>query len=248
MHVLVRQAAVILDPDPSQQLATRTAAIAALTAALAAAADDIRGHPAIALEAQHARYIASTTPDPGLTADALDLLGWLGRYDYRAGRYASARDLQQRTYDTFRRVLGEDHPDTLESANNLAVMLEDLGELRGARDLQQRTYDSCRRVFGEDHPNTLTSANNLASTLRALGDLGGARDLHQRTYDTCRRVLGEDHPNTLTSATNLAIALHDLGDRGAAIALLSQVVQRRSPHHPLLPAERAALERMQLAV
>jgi tetratricopeptide (TPR) repeat protein len=206
VHVLVRQAATILDPHPRRQPTTRTAAIAALRAALASAADDIRRHPAIALEAQHARHMASTTPDPDLTADALGLLGWLGRYDHRAGRYASARDLQQRTYDT------------------------------------------CRRILSEDHPDTLASANNLASTLRVLGDLTGARDLHKRTYDTCRRVLGDDHPNTLTSATNLAVALHDLGDRDAAIALLSQVVRRRSPQDPWLPGERAALERMQSAV
>ena len=88
VHVLVRQAATILDPDPGQQPATRTAVIVAVTAALAAVAGDIRRHPAIALEAQHARYMASTIPDPDLTADALDLLSWLGRYDYEAGRYS----------------------------------------------------------------------------------------------------------------------------------------------------------------
>jgi hypothetical protein len=129
VHVLVRQAAAILDPHPGQQPATRTAAIAALTAALAAAADDVRGHAAIALEVQHARYMASAIPDPGLTAGALGLLRWLAHYDYRAGRYASARDLQQRTYDTFRRVLGEDRPDTLTSASSLARTLHALGDL-----------------------------------------------------------------------------------------------------------------------
>ena len=216
VHVLVRQAAAICDPDPGQQPATRTAAIAALTAALAAAADDIRGHPAIALEAQHARYIASAIPGPGLTADAPGLLGWLARYDYRAGRYASARDLQQRTYDTSRRVLGEDHPDTLASAGNLAGTLQALGDLAGARDLDQRTYDTSRRVLGEDHPDTLAIASNLAVTLQALGDLSGARDLHQRTYDTSRRMLGEDHPDTLTSASNLGATLQYLGDLAGA--------------------------------
>ena len=81
---------------------------------------------------------------------------WLGLYDYGAGRYASARDLQQRTYDTLRRILGEDHPDTLTSANNLAENLRDLGDLAGARDLHQRIYDTRRRVLGEEpsrHPD-----------------------------------------------------------------------------------------------
>jgi tetratricopeptide (TPR) repeat protein len=216
VHVLVRQAATILDPHPGQQPTTLTAAIIALTAALAAAADDTRRHPTIALEAQHARHVASTAPPSDLTADALDLLNWLAVYDARAGRYASARDLNQRTYNTRRRVLGEDHPDTLDSANNLATTLQDLGDLAGARDLNQRTYDISRRVLGEDHPDTLTSANNLADALRALSDLVGARDLNQHIYDTRRRVLGEDHPDTLTSASNLAVTLADLGDLAGA--------------------------------
>ena len=46
------------------------------------------------------------------------------------GRYAEARDLDQDTLDRRRRVLGEDHPDTLSSANNLATDLRELGEVR----------------------------------------------------------------------------------------------------------------------
>ena len=60
---------------------------------------------------------------------------------------------------------GEDHPDTLTSASNLANDLRALGEVQAARDLDQDTLDRKRRVLGEDHPDTLTSANNLAADL-----------------------------------------------------------------------------------
>ena len=40
----------------------------------------------------------------------------------------AARDLDQDTLDRRRRVLGEDHPSTLVSANNLALDLRALGE------------------------------------------------------------------------------------------------------------------------
>ena len=88
----------------------------------------------------------------------------------------AARDLDQDTLDRRRRVLGEDHPDTLASANNLAVDLRELGEVQAARDLDQDTLDRCRRVLGEDHPDTLRSANNLAADLRELGELGETDD------------------------------------------------------------------------
>ena len=79
----------------------------------------------------------------------------------------AARDLDQDTLDRRRRVLGEDHPATLATANNLADSLCDLGEVQAARDLAQDALDRCRRVLGEDHPDTLDSASHLAAILRA---------------------------------------------------------------------------------
>jgi hypothetical protein len=49
--------------------------------------------------------------------------------DLRAlGEAQAARDLDQDTLDRRRRILGEDHPDTLTSADNLAADLRALGE------------------------------------------------------------------------------------------------------------------------
>ena len=44
------------------------------------------------------------------------------------GEYQAARELDEDTLARSRRVLGEDHPDTLRSANNLAADLRELGE------------------------------------------------------------------------------------------------------------------------
>jgi hypothetical protein len=67
-------------------------------------------------------------------------------------------------------VLGEDHLDTLASAESLALALHALGDLRAARELDEDTLTRRRRVLGEDHPHTLTSASNLATDLRSLGE------------------------------------------------------------------------------
>ena len=86
------------------------------------------------------------------------------------GEHQAARDLDEDTLARRRRVLGEDHPDTLASASNLAADLANLGEHQAARDLDEDTLARRRRVLGEDHPDTLASANNLAADLRALGE------------------------------------------------------------------------------
>ncbi|MBV9142452.1 MAG: tetratricopeptide repeat protein, partial [Pseudonocardiales bacterium] len=53
------------------------------------------------------------------------------------GQYESARQLGEDTLARCRRVLGEDHPHTLRSANNLARDLRELGEDQQARDLEE---------------------------------------------------------------------------------------------------------------
>jgi hypothetical protein len=80
-------------------------------------------------------------------------------------------------YARYRRVLGDDHPDTLRSACNLASDLHNLGDHQAARDLNQDILTRRRRVLGDDDPDTLASACNLASDLHNLGDHQTARRL-----------------------------------------------------------------------
>ncbi|MGY3521157.1 tetratricopeptide repeat protein, partial [Micromonospora sp. PTRAS2] len=76
-----------------------------------------------------------------------------------------------------RRVLGNDHPDTLTSVNNLAYAYQAAGDLGRAISLFEQALTDCRRVLGNDHPQTLTSVNNLAGAYRSAGDLGRAISL-----------------------------------------------------------------------
>ena len=70
-----------------------------------------------------------------------------------------------------KRVLGDHHPDTLTSLNDLADIRRILGDFQGARQLFEQTSAARRRVLGDNHPETLWSMYNLAETRRALGDL-----------------------------------------------------------------------------
>ena len=106
--------------------------------------------------------------------------------------YRLARTLNEDTLARFRRVLGEDHPDTLITANNLARNLQYLGDDRQARTLDEDTLDRLRRVLGEDDPDTLISAHNRAADLYMLGDYHQSRTLHEDTLARQRRVVGED--------------------------------------------------------
>ncbi|MGH3779390.1 MAG: tetratricopeptide repeat protein [Pseudonocardiaceae bacterium] len=159
-----------------------------------------------------------------------------------------AIQLDEDTLTRYRRVLGNDHPDTLRSAHNLAVGLRALGEHEQARELGEDTLSRRRRVLGDDHPDTLLSAHNLAVGLRALGEHERARRLHEDTLTRRRRVLGDDHPDTLRSANNLANNLSALGEHEQARELHEDTLTRRrrvlgNDHpHALLSANNLAAD------
>ena len=59
-----------------------------------------------------------------------------------------------------RRVLGADHPDTLTTANNLAISLSHQGKHAEAEEMLREVLAVQKRMPGADHPDTLTTAND----------------------------------------------------------------------------------------
>ena len=82
---------------------------------------------------------------------------------------SGARALDEDTLTRRRRILGDDHPDTLTSASQLAQDLFGLGNYRQARELQEETLSRRRRILGDDHPDTLFSASLLGLVLWCAG-------------------------------------------------------------------------------
>ncbi|MGH3885719.1 MAG: FxSxx-COOH system tetratricopeptide repeat protein [Pseudonocardiaceae bacterium] len=162
---------------------------------------------------------------------AADDVAWLldraATYVLMRGEPAAAQPLSERALELRRSRLGDDHPDTLDSANTLARNLYALGQYEQARQLDENTLARRRRVLGEDHPLTLNSAHNLAADLQEVGRYEAARQLNEDTLTRSRRVVGADHPHTLQSANNLANDLHALGQYEAARQLNHDNLTRR---------------------
>jgi Tetratricopeptide repeat/TIR domain len=158
---------------------------------------------------------------------SLLLASWVGHAEEWRGNDAGARVLAERVFEGVRRILGEEHPDTLTTMNNLARTLQAQGDLAGARELHGSVLEARRRILGEEHLDTLTSMNNLATTLAVQGDLPGARGLQERVVEGLRRILGEEHPRTLASMNNLSTTLQAQGDLPGARELQERVLEAR---------------------
>jgi tetratricopeptide (TPR) repeat protein len=150
--------------------------------------------------------------------------GWL--YE-KIGHYPAARALLEPLLEARRRILGEDHPDTLSAMNNLGATLSEQGDLPSAWALQEKVLEANRRSLGEEHPDTLLNMGNLAMTRRAQGDRPGAQALLETVLEASRRILGDDHPHTLTAMNHLALTLIDQGDLSGARALQAPVLEVR---------------------
>ncbi|AGS72099.1 tetratricopeptide repeat protein [Streptomyces collinus] len=123
--------------------------------------------------------------------------------------------------------LGDTHPHTLTSRNDLALAYQDAGDLDRAIPLLQTTLAQRERTLGDAASDTLTSRNDLALAYQDAGDLDRAIPLLQTTLAEREHSLGNAHPDVLTSRNNLALAYQDAGDLDRAIPLLQIVLAQR---------------------
>jgi hypothetical protein len=61
-----------------------------------------------------------------------------------------------------RRVLGEEHPDTLTSMGNLADTYRHQGRWKEAEELALQVLEKQTKVLGHSHPDTLATASWVA--------------------------------------------------------------------------------------
>ena len=91
------------------------------------------------------------------------------------GDLDGARQLHEQTLTARRRVLGEDHPDTLRSMNSLASILAKLATWTAPASCTNRPWPPASGCWALETPETLTAMNDLAATHWALADLEAAR-------------------------------------------------------------------------
>ena len=221
VHTLISRTMRFRDPKPERSGELRDAAVEVLTTEFRENANDPRDHAALESVAAHARELVGRVDD----LKTADLASWVARYDHVRGAYELAETLYRRELETRRRILGDGHPGTLISMNNLAETLSDQGDLEGARKIQEEVLEMMRQIFGREHPLTLTSMNNLAGTLYAQGDRGGARKIMEEVLEIRRQIFGSEHPLTLISMNNLAETLSDQGDLEGARKIQEEVLE-----------------------
>ena len=116
------------------------------------------------------------------------------------GRWQEFEGLGIETLERQRRLLGEDHPDTLASLNNLHSFYYRQGRYDEAAPIASEVLTGTGRALGENHPDTLRSVHNLASAYESSVSYDEAEALLPlKVIESRRQVLGDQHPLTARS-------------------------------------------------
>ncbi|MBF0107693.1 MAG: tetratricopeptide repeat protein [Magnetococcales bacterium] len=153
-----------------------------------------------------------------------------------AGQFSAALPLARRALEIRENTLGPDHPDTIVSLNNLAMLHKEMGNHAAAIPLARRILTIRENTLGPDHPDTARSLNNLASLNKNIGAFSEAESSYKRALTIRENTLGPDHPDTATSLNNLAMLYREMGNPIAALPLAQRAMtiweKSLGPDHP----------------
>ncbi|MFB9318287.1 tetratricopeptide repeat protein [Cryptosporangium minutisporangium] len=148
-----------------------------------------------------------------------------GRSLLDAGLYNIAVQQWATLATTASRLLGADHPDSLDAGINLAISYRRAGHTSEAVLLGERIATDRDRIFGSDDPRTLSARAELAVSYRHAGRASDSITLEEQLAFDRERILGPDDPATLRTQINLAVSYRRVGRTADAVVLGERIVE-----------------------
>ncbi len=117
--------------------------------------------------------------------------------------YKKAEKLYEQSLEIYKQELGENHPDTASSYNNLGGVYASQGKYKEAKSFYKKGLEISEKILGENHPDIVISYNNLGGVYASQGKYKEAESLYKKGLEIREKILGENHPDTATSYNNL---------------------------------------------
>ena len=84
------------------------------------------------------------------------------------GNREKALEYLEKALDIQKRLLGDDHPDTAVSLNNIGMLYQEMGNREKALEYLEKALDIWKRLLGDDHPDTIDSVMSLGNLFLVL--------------------------------------------------------------------------------
>ncbi len=142
------------------------------------------------------------------------------------GRWAEARVAHTRSLEIRREMLGEAHPDTVQSLGNLATVDIEQGDLSSALVRLRVAAKRAESVFGSEHPQALFIHNSLGLALYRSDDVEGALVELERVHRHLQENVAPSHRLVPMVANNLALVYDQMGQEARAKPLYVLALER----------------------
>ena len=155
--------------------------------------------------------------------------------------WAPARQAYEQALEIDRRALGDDHPRVAFRLQNLAIIAQNMGDLRRAESLYLEAIKRQEHTYGDRHPETVIAKGNYGLLLQREGRLSEAEPLLRDAVATRISLYGPDNYNVGYARVSLAILLHDKGDLAASESEFRQALAIYDASLPVNHQYRASL-------
>jgi len=122
-----------------------------------------------------------------------------------------------------RRAFGDKHPDTVSTANNLALVLGANGANKQAAALLRKAMSDWKDAFGTEHPGTLEALHSLGQRLADEKKFGEAEPVLADALAGRKDALGCTHPDTLDTMQLYAQVLYGAGRKEDSQAMQAEL-------------------------
>jgi eukaryotic-like serine/threonine-protein kinase len=127
-------------------------------------------------------------------------------------QWTPAKQAYEQALEIDRRMLGDDHPKVAFRLQNLAIVAQNMGDLKQAEVLYRDALQRELRAYGDRHPEVAVTKGNYGLLLQREGRLTEAEPLLRSALEIKLSLYGPDHFMVGYSRVSLAILLHDKGD------------------------------------
>lgn len=162
----------------------------------------------------------------------------LGIVYFQVKSYDKAMDLIARSHETYKTMLGPEHPDAAMTLSNLANIHSKVKRYTEALRLHERVLAIRRHVLGERHPDVAQTLILIAGVHEARHDHGTAIHYYTLALAVLESSLGVESSAYASALHSAALAHEHTGALREAILLFSRTLEIRErvlgPQHVLV--------------
>ncbi|XHF97648.1 Intracellular distribution of mitochondria [Aspergillus wentii] len=147
----------------------------------------------------------------------------LSLFEHASGNTKTALAYVKHAMDLWKVIYGSNHPDSITTMNNAAVMLQHLKQYSDSRKWFEASLVICQDLFGEQSINTATILFQLAQALALDQDSKAAVGKMREAYNIFLSQLGPNDRNTKEAET----WLEQLTQNAVSIAKHAKDIQAR---------------------